>query len=595
MSKKPAKKQSSRKTEERTFKGLAAAPGIAIGKAYVRFADSIEVREYTVAKSKIPAEIKRLDDAVVEARRQISALQKRAGEMRGAAGEELVFLFDAYLGMLDDSRLVRGARKAIEDERINAEAAVQHEYTTVAKRFEAMGDAYIAARLDDIREVAQRLIGNLVRAPNKAPPKPLKGGIIVADQLSPADMAQIDPDSVDAVAAALGGTEGHTAIMARALGLPAVLGIADLTGGVSQGDIVIVDGYTGKIIIQPTAETIKKYEKRQAEKRRGARALDRLRYESATSRDGTTIQLMANVELPVEMEAVELSGAVGVGLLRSEFMFMNRDDIPSEDEQVRVLKQIVGSMKKLPVTIRTLDIGGEKPAPALLSEIDEAAASALGLRGIRLSLANPDTLLTQFRAFLRVAPGRNIRILLPMVSTPGEVRRAKAILAEAAASLKRDGFTLPDPLPPIGVMIEVPGAALTADALARACDFFAIGSNDLTMYTLAVDRANEHVAHLFNTLHPAVLRLIQFTTQAALRARIPVSICGEIAGDPRYTALLVGLGLHDLSMTASKIPLVKKRIREMDALSASQRAQQIMEQSDQGRIAMMIDDFNALA
>ena len=304
---------------------------------------------------------------------------------------------------------------------------------------------------------------------------------------------------------------------------------------------------------------------------------------------------MANVELPVEMEAVKLSGAEGVGLLRSEFMFMNRDDIPSEDEQVRVLKQIVGSMKKLPVTIRTLDIGGEKPAPALLSEIDEAAASALGLRGIRLSLANPDTLLTQFRAFLRVAPGRNIRILLPMVSTPGEVKRAKVILAEAAASLKRDGFTLPDPLPPIGVMIEVPGAALTADALARACDFFAIGSNDLTMYTLAVDRANEHVAHLFNTLHPAVLRLIQFTTQAALSARIPVSICGEIAGDPRYTALLVGLGLHDLSMTASKIPLVKKRIRDMDALAASQRAQQIMEQSDQGRIAMMIDDFNALA
>ncbi|MEX2312144.1 MAG: phosphoenolpyruvate--protein phosphotransferase, partial [Rhodospirillales bacterium] len=565
MAKNPPGSQATRKSAERVFKGLAAAPGIAIGKAYVRFTDSIEVREYTVAKSRIPAEIKRLDDAVDEARRQISALQKRAGEMRGAAGEELVFLFDAYLGMLNDSRLVRGARQAIQDERINAEAAVQHEYSTLAKRFEAMGDAYIAARLDDIREVAQRLIGNLVRAPNKAPPKPLKGGIIVAEQLSPADMAQIDPDSVDAVAAALGGTEGHTAIMARALGLPAVLGITDLAGGVAQGDTVIVDGYSGRIIIQPTADTIKKYEKRQAEKRRGARALDRLRFEPATSRDGTSVQLMANVELPVEMEAVKLSGAEGVGLLRSEFMFMNRDDIPSEDEQVRVLKQIVGSMKKQPVTIRTLDIGGEKPAPALLANVDEAAASALGLRGIRLSLANPETLRTQFRAFLRVAPGRNIRILLPMVSTPGEVRRARAILAEAAESLKRDGFTLPDPLPPVGVMIEVPGAALTADALARASDFFAIGSNDLTMYTLAVDRANEHVAHLFNTLHPAVLRLIQFTTQAALRARIPVSICGEIAGDPRYTALLVGLGLHDLSMTASKIPLVKKRIRDMDA------------------------------
>lgn len=443
--------------------------------------------------------------------------------------------------------------------------------------------------------MAQRLIGNLVRSPSKAPPKPAKGGIIVAEMLSPADMAQIDPESVNAVAAALGGTEGHTAIMARALGLPAVLGITDLATSVSQGDIVIVDGYSGRIIVSPTAETIKKYEKRLAEKRRGAKALDRLRFEPAISRDGTSVQLMANVELPVEMEAVRLSGAEGVGLLRSEFMFMNRDDIPSEDEQVQVLKQIIGAMKKLPVTIRTLDIGGEKPAPALLANLDEAAASALGLRGIRLSLANPDTLHTQFRAFLRVAPGRNIRILLPMVTTPGEVKRARAILGEAAASLKRDGFALPDPLPPIGVMIEVPGAALAADALAKASDFFAIGSNDLTMYTLAVDRANEHVAHLFNTLHPAVLRLIQFTTQAALRSRIPVSICGEIAGDPRYTSLLVGLGLHDLSMTASNIPLVKKRIRDMDALAATQRAQQIMEQTDSGRIAMMIDDFNALA
>jgi phosphotransferase system enzyme I (PtsI) len=304
---------------------------------------------------------------------------------------------------------------------------------------------------------------------------------------------------------------------------------------------------------------------------------------------------MANVELPVEMENVKQSGAEGVGLLRSEFMFMNRDDIPSEDEQVAILEQIVSVMGMQSVTIRTLDIGEEKPATALLTEIDEAAVSALGLRGIRLSLANPDILRTQFRAILRVGVKRNVRILLPMVTTPGEVKRAKKILNEAADELMAEGIALPDPLPPVGVMIEVPGAALAADSLARASDFFAIGSNDLTMYTLAVDRANEHVAHLFNTLHPAVLRLIQFTTQAALRARIPVSICGEIAGDPRYTALLIGLGLHDLSMTASNIPIIKKRIMELDTLAATQRAQQIMEQTDSGRIAMMIDDFNTLA
>ena len=592
MTKAPTSATPVKKTKERSFKGLAAAPGIAIGKAFVRFGDQIEVQRYTVAKTRVPAELKRLEAAVRVARRQIKSLQERAREMQGSAGEELVFLFDAYLAMLDDSRLVRGARGSIESERINAEAAVQQEFSSLAARFEAMEDAYIAARLDDIREVAGRLIGILVRAPGKAPPKPPKGGIVIADQLSPADMAQIDPDSVAAVAAALGGTEGHTAIMARALRLPAVLGAADLAGAVTQGDTVIVDGYAGRIIVQPSPETIKKYEKRLAEKRRGARALDRLRFEPAISRDGTEVQLMANVELPVEMDAVHLSGAEGVGLLRSEFMFMNRDDIPSEDEQTAILEQIVQPMKTQPVTIRTLDIGGEKPAPALLSNIDEAAASALGLRGIRLSLANPDTLRTQFRAILRVAPGHNVRILLPMVTTPGEVKRAKAMLVEEAEKLKREGCEIPDPLPPVGVMIEVPGAALAADSLARASDFFAIGSNDLTMYTLAVDRANEHVAHLFNSLHPAVLRLIQFSTQAALRARIPVSICGEIAGDPRFSALLVGLGLNDLSMTAGNIPLVKKRIRDMDALAASQRALQIMEQTDSGRIAMMIDDFN---
>jgi phosphotransferase system enzyme I (PtsI) len=592
MSKAAKKSAPANKPRQRAYKGLAAAPGIAIGPAFVRFSDRIEVQRYTVAKTRVAAELKRLEASVRVARRQIRSLQERARDMKGAAGEELVFLFDAYLAMLDDSRLVRGARDKIENSRINAEAAVEEEFTSLAKRFEAMEDAYIAARLDDIREVAGRLIGILVRAPGKAPPKPPRGGIVIADQLSPADMAQIDPDSVAAVAAVLGGTEGHTAIMARALGLPAVLGAADLSGHVAQGDTVIVDGYAGKVIVQPTPETIKKYEKRLAEKRRGARALDRLRYEPAVSRDGTEIQLMANVELPVEMDAVHLSGARGVGLLRSEFMFMNRNDIPSEDEQAAILKQIVSPMKKLPVTIRTLDIGGEKPAPALLSDIDEAAASALGLRGIRLSLANPETLRTQFRAILRVASGHNVRILLPMVTTVSEVKRAKAMLLEEAARLKQAGINIPAPLPPVGVMIEVPGAALAADSLARASDFFAIGSNDLTMYTLAVDRANEHVAHLFNTLHPAVLRLIQFTTQAALRARIPVSICGEIAGDPRYTALLVGLGLNDLSMTAMNIPLVKKRIRDMDALAASQRALQIMEQTDSGRIAMMIDDFN---
>jgi len=252
-------------------------------------------------------------------------------------------------------------------------------------------------------------------------------------------------------------------------------------------------------------------------------------------------------------------------------------------------------MGKRPVTVRTLDVGAEKPVAALLNGIEDGAVSNLGLRGIRLSLARPDVLETQFRAILRAANSGNVRILLPMISAVAEIRQARDLLKKAAAKLTRRGIAIPDPLPDLGVMIEVPGAALAANSLAQHSDFFSIGSNDLTMYTLAIDRGNEHVAHLFNPLHPGLLRLLQFTADAALRARIPIAICGEMAGDPRYTALLLGLGIRELSMTPSNIPLVKQRIREIDLAAANHRAEVIMDQVDSGRIAMLLDDFNALA
>ena len=500
--------------------------------------------------------------------------------------------------MLEDSRLIRGAEECIKSDFINAEAAVQAVINEIAARFQEMDDAYIAARLDDIREVGNRIQLNLLKSPAKSVASTPEGSIVLADQLTPADMAQMDPSRVKGVATQLGGVAGHTAIMARALGLPAVMGAADLMDGVQSGDTVIIDGREGVVIVNPSTETVKRYEAKRAERLQRIRSLDRLRDQPAVSIDGTEVSLMANVELPVEMDMVVQAGAEGVGLLRSEFMFMNRAELPDEDEQTQLFSAIIDEIGDKPVTIRTLDSGGEKPAPALMDELDEAAMSALGLRGIRLSLARDELLRTQFRAILRArasaGPNAKVRILLPMVSTVGEVRRAKSYLREEAEALKSKGLPIQDDLPPIGVMIEVPGAALAADALAQVSDFFAIGSNDLTMYTLAVDRANEHVAHLFNTLHPAVLRLIQFSAQAALRARIPVSICGEAAGDPNFTALLVGLGLRDLSMGALNIPRVKKRIREMDVLAASQRANLIMDQTDSGRIKTLIADFNAL-
>ncbi len=580
---------------ERTFDGLAAAPGIAFGRAHVRIGGIADVESYTVAKSKVSAELRRFDVAVRLARRQIRALRDRAEGMGRTGGREILFLFDAYLAMLDNSRLVRGSRDAIEADRLNAEAAVQHQYTEIARQFSQIEDTYIAARIDDIREVASRLIGILTRQPDRVQFTVPAGSVLVASEISPADMAQIDPENVRAVVAALGGAEGHTAIMARAQGLPAVLGVHGLIGAIETGADIIVDGGQGIVIVDPLPDTVKRYEKQRTQVRRRARALDRLRDKPAVTLDGIGVNLLANVELPVEMDLMHQSGARGIGLLRSEFMFMNREDIPSEDEQVDTLTQIMATVGDDPVTIRTLDIGGEKPAAALMQDLDEGAASALGLRGIRLSLANPDILKTQFRAILRTAQGRNVRILLPMVSTVSEVRRARRILSDAATSLRRAKTKVKEPLPPLGAMIEIPAAALAADALAQTCDFFAIGSNDLTMYTLAVDRANEHVAALYTGLHPAVLRLIQFSTEAALRARIPVSICGEMAGDPRLTALLVGLGLRDLSMSATNVPLVKQRILKLDTLAARNRALQIMEQTDLGRIAALIDDFNGLA
>jgi len=581
--------------KEQNFEGLGVAPGIAIGPAYVRESGAVDVPERRILKKEVPVEQRRLAASVRLARRQIKALQKRAAATPGVAGEELTILLDAYLQMLEDSRLVRGAQRRIAAARINAEAAVNAEIADIAKVFQAMDDAYIAARLDDIREVGNRLQRNLTRAPIRPFSAVPEGSVIIAEQLTPADTAQLDPARIAGAATVLGGTEGHTAIMARALGLPTVLGVAKLLDGVSTGDMVIVDGATGQVIVNPAPRTIAAHERRRADLARQTRRLDRLRSLAAITRDGTEITLQANVELPIEMATVAQAGAAGIGLLRSEFMFMNRDDIPSEDEQTQALVDVIGVMGDRPVTVRTLDVGAEKPVAALLNGIDEGAVSTLGLRGIRLSLAQVDVLESQFRAILRAGNRGHVRILLPMVSNVAEVRKAREILKRAAAKLRRRRVKIPEHLPPIGVMIEVPGAALAADALATVSDFFAIGSNDLTMYTLAIDRGNEHVAHLFDPLHPGVLRLIQFSASAALRARIPVSICGEMAGDPRYSALLLGLGIRELSMTPSSIPRVKQRIREMDLAAANHRAGVIMDQMDSGRIATLLDDFNALA
>lgn len=580
---------------ERIFTGLGVSPGIGIGNAHERESGSVDVPEYAIPAKGVEEELKRLQGAVTTARRQIGRLRVKARALPGMAADEMEFLLDAYNQMLQDSRLIRGAEHRIAEQRINAEAAVQEELTDISTAFANMDDAYLAARLDDIREIAARLIRNLLKTPNGSPGKVPKGSVIVAEELTPADTAQLDPARIAGFATAVGGAEGHTAIMARALGLPAVLGAPELLRGISNGDPIIVDGNRGRIVINPKPATLAAYERRRVELHQQAKQLNRLRNQPSITRDGTPIGLQANLELPVQLGPIGHAGAGGIGLLRSEFMFMNRSDIPSEDEQFEALSAIIKGMDGQPVTIRTLDIGGDKIAPSLLDKFGESVSSALGLRGIRLSLAHTEVFETQIRAILRVSALGPVRILLPMVSTTGEIRKAREIARRVAKNLKRRKIPIARDLPPIGVMIEVPGAALSADALAQTADFFAIGSNDLTMYTLAIDRSDEQVASLYNPLHPAVLRLIQFSAEAGLRARIPVSICGEMAGDTRYTALLLGLGFRELSMTASAIPRVKQRIRDLDLLAAEARARVIMDQVDVGRITMLLEDFNALA
>jgi len=580
---------------ELRFEGLGVSPGIAIGPAHVVEGGSVHVPEYNIEPGKVEAERARFAAAVAKAQKQLGKLKAKSANLPGAAAEEVGFLLDAHLQMLTGSRVVRGVDRRIAEEAINAEAAVQAEISKVAQDFAALDDPYLSARGEDIRVVGNRLIRNLTLTPYTAFKRLPPGSIIIGEDLTPADTALMDPRIVSGFAAMLGGAEGHTAIMARSLGLPAVLGVAELLGKVRTGDVVVVDGDEGHVIVNPTARTLEFYRGRRLEDEREQRQLSRLRRLPAITRDGTEVTLQANLELPRELEFAVETGAAGVGLLRTEFLYMNREDLPDENEQYEALASLIEGLGGRPITVRTLDVGADKLAYSLVTHLGAGANPALGLRAIRLSLKERPLLETQLSAMLRASAHGPLRILLPMISSTVEVRQVRDVLARVAKRLKRRRIKIADPLPPVGVMIEVPGAALAADALAQVADFFALGTNDLTMYTLAIDRGEEQVAHLYNPLHPAVLRLIQFTTEAALRARIPVSVCGEIAGDPRFAALLLGLGIRELSMAATALPRVKQRIRELDLLAATRCARTIMDQSDSGRIATLLDDFNTLA
>jgi phosphotransferase system enzyme I (PtsI) len=588
--------KSEEKRAERVLEGLGVSPGIAIGPAHITEQGEVPIPEYDVAPGAVPAELVRFEEAVAVSIKQLRKLKTKAGALPDSAAEEMGLILDAHLAMLSGSRLVRGVARRIESDGMNAERAIQSEINAIRESFAGMRDAYLAARFDDVRVVGARLLRNVTKTPYHAFKMLPEGTVVFAEELTPADAALLDPRRIAGFATVLGGAESHTAIMARALSLPAVVGVTELLGGAPPRGVVIVDGSAGRVVIDPAPATIERYRARQEAFQDERRAYAKLRKLPAVTRDGVEIQLEANLELPQELDQAVNAGAQGLGLVRTEFLYMNRDDLPSEDEQYEAYRTLVVGMEGRPVTVRTLDIGGDKLAGALAEHLGlEAANPALGMRAIRLSLKDRKLLETQLAAILRAACHGPLRILLPLISNVSELRRVRDALATTARRLKRRGTRIPETLPALGAMIEVPGAALAADALAGESDFFAIGTNDLIQYTLAIDRGDEQVAHLYNPLHPAVLRLVQFTVEAALRARIPVCVCGEMAGDPRYTALLLGLGIRDLSMAPSNLGRVKQRIRGLDMVAATRRARAIMDQWDDGRIAALLDDFNALA
>jgi len=569
--------------------GLGVSPGLALGSAHVSDLTALSVPEYSITAEEADAELERFDEAVALSRHQLLKLKEKSAALHGPAAEEVGYLLDAHLAMLTHSRLLRGVVARIRGQSINAEAAVRIEIETIAESFALMGDAYLAARIDDIRVVGSRLIRNLTKTPFTSIGKLPVGTVLLADELTPADTALLDPTRIAGFATALGGAEGHTAIMARSLGIPAVLGCVGLLQGVGPGDVVLINGSAGTVTINPTPETLAQYEIARLVAQREKRQLDLLRQLPSVTRDGTMVELQANLELPRELAQATDADAAGIGLVRTEFLFMNREDPPSEDEQVEALLLLVRGMAGRPVTIRTLDIGGDKLAYSLRGITSDSPNPALGLRAIRLSLKYRPLLETQLAAILRAGVEGPVRILLPMISSLSEVRETRAVLLATAERLKAEGVPIADPLPPLGIMIEVPGAALAADAFAAECDFFALGTNDLTQYTLAIDRGDDQVAHLYNTVHPAVLRLIQFASEAAVRARIPISVCGEIAGDPRFTPLLLGLGIRTLSMAPASLPRVKQRLRTLSLAEAVRLAGQVMDQSDERKISALLD------
>ncbi|MGE5466946.1 MAG: phosphoenolpyruvate--protein phosphotransferase [Ignavibacteria bacterium] len=567
--------------------GLAVSSGIAIGRAHLVSHATLEVAHYQLRERDVPREVERFDQAVEAVKSELLALRKDSAAP--GAPSELSAFIDIHAMILDDPQLTEVPKDLIRERRCNAEWALVQQMEALIAQFDEIDDAYLRERKHDVVQVVERVIKALMgkqrRLTRKGADEHL---IVVAHDLSPADTIQFKNLKIGGFVTDLGGATSHTAIVARSLAIPAVVGLHHARPLVQEDDLLIVDGARGVLIVDPDERVLQEYRLRKTELEIERSKLKRLKSARAVTLDGVDVSLQANIELPQDMVQVKEVEAAGIGLFRTEYLFMNRDTLPSEDEQFEAYRAVAKAMAGKPVTIRTLDIGADKDAQALRGTERQAPNPALGLRAIRYCLAEPQIFLSQLRAILRASQYGHVRILVPMLAHVNEIEQTLMMIWLAKEQLRAEKVKFDESVE-VGGMIEIPAAALALSPFLKRLHFLSIGTNDLIQYTLAIDRTDEAVAHLYDPLHPAVLKLLAQTIQTANRAETPVAVCGEMAGDPLMTKLLIGMGLRQFSMHPSQILEVKHHVVMADAEQLALKVARILRLEEPAKIREQVE------
>ncbi|MCR4347043.1 MAG: phosphoenolpyruvate--protein phosphotransferase [Sulfuricaulis sp.] len=565
--------------------GTGVSDGVAIGKAFVLQHELPEIPEYVIPREYLEEEVARFQRAVAASRRQLITIREH---IPANAPPEATSFLDAHLLMLDDKMISMAPADMIRQKQCNAEWALKTQSEILSAIFEQMDDHYLRNKKTDVNQVVNRIQRNLLQQNYDEHEKMAEGEIIIADDLTPADTVMLKHNRVRAFVTSLGGPISHTAILARSLGIPAIVAAHSATRYVSPGELVIVDGKRGMLIIAPDRSIVDEYRRRQKDITRKKRELNRLKTSRAITHDRRRISLLANIELPADVRAAAQAGADGIGLYRTEFLFMNRPAPPDEEEQFRSYMKVIKSLPGKPVTIRTLDLGADKQVDGGRAGATITVNPALGLRAVRLCLHDTSLFRPQLRAILRASAFGKVRMMIPMLSGQEELFQVLDLIKETKSDLKRERIKYNARIP-VGGMIEVPAAAISADLFAPHLDFFSIGTNDLIQYTLAIDRVDDAVNYLYDPLHPSILRLISITIQAGKNARIPVAMCGEMAGDPRYTRLLLGLGLTEFSMHPATMLEIKKIVRGANVGQLTRFAKELLKVRDTREIHARVE------